>query len=182
MHPVTITTLKILTAPVRFAFNGVDVVASGARLRGIRWWYEQQFYSSNFSLVRCMQPQAVKCPVVCFSSLLFATRLFVKRLPDISQILKNQCSTDIFSLGYKLFRYIMVYPIMSATFSTREPSKQPLGGGRRAFALNSRPDSTIPISDNVKLFPREKKKNQEVFVDKSCLSPTNTIKLRREGK
>ena len=162
MHPVTITTLKILTAPVRFAFNGVDVVTSGAGLTGISGWYEQQFYKGDFSLVRCMQPQAVKCPVVCFSSLLFATRLFVKRLPDISQILKNQCSTDIFSLGYKLFRYIMVYPIMSATFSTREPSKQP-PSGLSAFALNASPDSTIFIPNNVKLLPREKKKNQALL-------------------
>ena len=181
MRPATITTFKTFTIPVGFTFNGMDMVTSGAGLTCISGWYEQQFYKGDFSFVCCMQSQAVKCPVVCFSSLLLGAGLFVKRLSDVSQILKNQCSTDIFSFGDKLFRYIMVDPIMSAAFSTREPFKQ---ATRRlsAFALNASSDSTIFIPNNVKLLPREKKKNQEVFVDKSCLSPTNTIKLRREGK
>ena len=134
MQPVPVTTFKPLTTPIEFTFFGVNMVASSAGLRGVSWWNKNYFKSCYSSFINNILPQLVKRPIVSFTSLFFAARFFVKRLPDSLQILKCQCRISLFCLSYKFFSDIVVQPRLKAMFSTREPSKQAFSR-LSAFAL-----------------------------------------------
>lgn len=151
MFPTAVTTFESFTTPIRFAFNGVDMVASGTGLRSISWWHKHYRNPSNSGFIQNIFFQLVESPIVSFTLFFFTARFAVQRLSDIGQILKHQCCTEFFSFLYKLFTNVVVNPRLKPTFSTREPPKQSFTAFG-AFALNVSSDSTIPVSKFVQLF------------------------------
>jgi hypothetical protein len=93
----------------------MDVVTSGAGFARHGRWHKQNWNSSNSGFIQNVLPETVKSPVVCFSSLFFATRFLIQRLSDISQIFKYQRCVKFFSFSYKLFRNIVVDPRLKTT-------------------------------------------------------------------
>ena len=120
----TMSTLKNFSVAIRFALCWVNVSASRTGLTCVGRWNKYHWNTSNICFITNKQPQLIKSPIIRPASFRFATWFLIKRFSDISQVFKSKCRITLICLLDKLFRYIVIQPLLKALFSPRKPSRQ----------------------------------------------------------
>src|SRR5919202_295187 len=124
MFKTTMPTLKPFPIAIRLSFFGVEVMATRASLRSISGRNKDNRDACNSGFVIYKHPQLVKRPVVGSATFLLGAWLLVKRLPNVAQVLKRQCCTNLLRLSYQFLTDIVVDPLLEPSFSAREPSQE----------------------------------------------------------
>jgi hypothetical protein len=120
----TMPTLESFATPIGLALNRVNVSAVRASLTRVSGWNKNNTDTSNSRFVVNKQPELIKRPVICPTSLGFAARLLIQRLSNIGQVFKRQSSPLLFSFLNKLLTDIVIQPLLKALFSPRKPSQK----------------------------------------------------------
>lgn len=150
MFKPTIPTLKLFSVPIRLPLFGVDVSAARASLASVGRWNKYTLDACNSCFVPNKKPELVKSPIICSSSLSFASWFGVETIPNSGQVLKCQSGIRCESLLHQLFADVVVYPLLKTTFSPGEPAEQP-AAVPAAFGLNVSSDPTKSVSDRLDL-------------------------------
>jgi len=150
MLKTTMSTLKLLTTAKRLPLSGVDVSAARASLRRVSGWNKNYWNTRNYGFVLREHPKLVERPVICSTPFGSVPRLFVEALPNVGQVLKSQCSINLFCFFYQLTADSVIQPLLKALFSAGEPSQQS-SRTASAFALNIASDLGIAVTSGLNL-------------------------------